>query len=101
MSTLDHITQLGPHRPPRKQAGQGLGPRRIDGSALDVRAAAAFLGISEKAMRARVTRRLVPFRRLGERGRIVFLRAELEAFLSALDGCPLDEALANLRGDRQ
>lgn len=30
-------------------------------------------------------------------GRIVFLRSELEAWLASLEGCPLNEALANMK----
>lgn len=81
--------------PPRKQAGQGRGPRRIDGAALDVRGASAFYGGTEKQTRGLVDRRLIPFKRLG--GRIVFLRAELEAWLASLDGCTIDQAQENLR----
>jgi len=62
--------------------------------ALDVRHAAALLGLSEKATRARVARRLIPFRKLG--GRVVFLRIELEAWLSSLPGCTATEARANV-----
>jgi hypothetical protein len=62
---------------------------------MDVSTAAYFLGTSPKAVRAKVERRLIPFRRCA--GRIVFLRRELEAWMDALDGCPLDEALVNVR----
>ena len=82
-------------QPPRKQPGQGLGPRRVNGLALDVREGAAFVGISEKAMRGKVERRLIPFRRMS--GRIIFIRSELEAWLDSLEGCLLDEALANVK----
>lgn len=47
--------------PPRERAGQGVGPRRFDGELLDVRGAAAMLGTSEKLVRSRVERRLIPF----------------------------------------
>ena len=80
--------------PPKKQPGQGCGPRTIDGAALDVRSASALLGAKEKQTRGLVARRLIPFRRLG--GRIIFLRSELLAWLSALDGCSLGEALQNV-----
>jgi hypothetical protein len=80
--------------PPKKQLGQGLGPRTINGLALDVRGASALFGGSEKQLRGLVARRLIPFRRLG--GRIIFLRAELEAWLLSLDGCGLVQAKANL-----
>jgi len=61
---------------------------------LDVVSAALLLGATEKAVRQRIARRLLPFRRLG--GRIVFLRAELETFLSDLPGVTVDEARENL-----
>ena len=80
--------------PPRKRPGQGLGPRTINGVLLDVRSASAWLGLSEKALRAHVARRIVPFRRCG--GRIYFTRLELEAWCGSLAGCPLDEARQNL-----
>ena len=80
-------------RPPKKLLGQGLGARTINGAALDVRSAAAFVGDTEKGIRGKAARRLIPFRRLG--GRIVFLRSELEMWLSGLDGCTLDEAKTN------
>lgn len=85
--------EVAPRNPPRKQHGQGLGHRRINGVMLDVKSASDFLGETEKAIRARVARRMIPFRRLGRR--IIFLRTELEAWLAALEGCSLDEALAN------
>ena len=69
--------------------------RTINGTALDVRSAAALIGGSEKQTRALVERRLIPFRRLG--GRIVFLRTELEQWLASLDGCTLEEAKETLR----
>ena len=80
--------------PPRKRAGQGVGPRRFDGELLDVRGVAAMLGTTEKLVRSRVERRLIPFRRLG--GRVVFLRDELTEYQQRLPGCGLEEALENL-----
>ena len=80
--------------PPRKRSGQGMGPRQFNGELLDVRTAAALLGVTEKLIRSRVERRLIPFRRLG--GRVVFLRDELTAYQQRLPGCGLDEALKNL-----
>lgn len=78
-----------PRRTPRKKSGHAAGPRRINGAALGVREAAAFLGVTEKSIRGRVARRRVPYRRDG--GRILFLRAELEAWLDALPGVTLTE----------
>ena len=77
--------------PPPKKAGQATGPRRFAGEVLDVHEAAALLGASEKVVRARVARRLLPFRRSG--GRIVFLREELLEFYRQLPGCTLMEAM--------
>lgn len=67
--------------------------RSFNGSLLDIAKASQLLGCSEKLLRARVARRLVPFRRFS--GRIVFLRSELLAFIEQLDGCRPDEARAN------
>ncbi|MEQ1794303.1 MAG: hypothetical protein ABL970_08945 [Nitrospira sp.] len=79
--------------PPKKRPGQGCGPHRIDGAAMDLRSAAAFFGGTEKQTRGLVARRLIPFRRLG--GRIIFLKTELEVWLQTLDGCTPDEARQN------
>jgi hypothetical protein len=81
-------------KPPKKQHGQGTGPRTLNGSLLDVRCGSLFLGWSEKRTRGLIERKLIPFKR--HCGRIFFLRAELEAWLATLDGCSLDEARANL-----
>lgn len=82
-------------RPPVKTTGQARGARRFDGALLDCLAASLLLGCSQKTLRARVSRRLVPYRRFGTR--IVFLRSELLAFCDEqLDGCRPDEARANL-----
>ena len=75
--------------PPVKKPRTCLGKRTINGALLDVRAAAAFLGVTEKTLRARVARHQVPFRVWG--GRVVFVRAELDKFLDQLPGCSLDE----------
>jgi len=79
--------------PPRKRPGQAVGPRTINGVALDVRSASALCGFSEKQTRALVARGLIPHRRLG--GRIIFLRAELEQFLASLPGVTPHEADEN------
>lgn len=84
--------------PPKKQPGQGCGPRRIDGAALDVRGASAFYGGTEKQTRGLVERRLIPCRRLGTR--IIFIKAELEAWLANLPGCTPDEARTNMEARR-
>jgi hypothetical protein len=86
-------------RPPRKQNGQALGPRRLDGLIADVATIARELGDSEKGIRAKVARGLLPHRRLG--GRVIFVRAELEGFLRRLPGVSADEALANIAHRRE
>jgi hypothetical protein len=70
-------------------------PMTFQGEILDVTSAATFLGISEKSLRARVARRMIPFKRWG--GRVCFLRGELLDFLRNLEGCRIDEALQNGR----
>ena len=60
---------------------------------LDVRGAAELLGCTPKAIRKRVERRMIPFRRWG--GRLVFRTTELESFIAALPGCTLEEAQNN------
>jgi hypothetical protein len=70
-------------------------PLTFQGEILDVTSAATFLGISQKSLRARVARRMIPFKRWG--GRVCFLRGELLDFLRSLDGCRVDEALQNGR----
>jgi hypothetical protein len=56
--------------------------------------AARLLGGTEKAVRQQVSRRLLPFRKLG--GRVIFLKDELEEFLQNLPGCRPAEAAANV-----
>jgi excisionase family DNA binding protein len=82
----------------RKRDRRIMRARLVNGALLDVRHAAQFLGVTEKTLRARVARRVVPFKRLG--GRVVFVKADLEAFLSSLDGCTTHEALDNMRARR-
>jgi hypothetical protein len=80
--------------PPRKLAGQAKGRRRIDGVVKDVHGMAVWLGRTEKAIRAEVARGALPHRRLG--GRVLFVVAEVEAFLAQLPGVTVGEALANV-----
>lgn len=83
-------------KPPKRKKGQGKGKRLFNGIVLDVSTTAAFLGCSEKTLRARISRRVVPFRK--DNGRIVFLKKELEDFLNALPGVSADEARQNMEG---
>ena len=80
--------------PPRKQRGQARGGRQIAGTALDIKATAAYLGCTEHTVRARIERRLLPFHRWG--GRVICVRSELDEFLRRLEGISVDEAVRNL-----
>jgi hypothetical protein len=82
-------------KPPTKKAGQAKGSRRRNGFVLDMASAAQFAGWTENAMRARVERGRVPYRRDG--GRIIFIRDEIEDFLRKLPGVNVKEALTNDR----
>jgi hypothetical protein len=53
--------------------------------------AAAFLGMTTKAIRKRVERRTIPFRRAGKR--LIFDLAELEKWATGFPGVSLDEAI--------
>lgn len=87
-------------QPPPKQPDTCKGPRRFNGSLWDVATCAVHLGITEKTLRARVRRNLVPFRRYS--GRVLFIAKEIEQFCDGLDGVTPAEALRNLaaRGRR-
>jgi len=80
-------------KPPAKRTGVATGPRRLDGAVLDVATMARDLGDTEKGIRAKVARGLLPYRRLGSR--ICFLRDDVSAYLRRLPGVSVDEALAN------
>lgn len=81
--------------PPKKQKGQARGRRSLNGKLRDVATQARLLGDTEGGLRAKVSRGLVPYRRLG--GRIVFLEEEIEAWLRRLPGVSVTEALANVQ----
>jgi len=66
---------------------------------LSVKEAAAFLGMTQDALRARIKRRVVPFRRLG--GRVMLLRTELEQYIARLPGVDTDEALEAMQSRRE
>ena len=86
------MSQRGQHTKPRRGPKKGSkGPKRINGSLLDVATAAGLLGITERTLRARVARKQVPFRHWG--GRVVFVRHELERWIDTLEGCSVAEAL--------
>jgi hypothetical protein len=86
-------------RPPKKEKGHKTGPRRFNGSVLDVDSLATRLGATPKHVRAQVARGLLPYRRRG--GRIVFLAAEIDEFLKKLPGVTVEQALANVAARHQ
>jgi hypothetical protein len=71
----------------------------INGALLDVATASELLGCSERSLRARVRRKLVPYRKPDQR--VVFRRVELEQFIEDLPGVSLEEARANSAARRQ
>jgi hypothetical protein len=85
--------------PPTKKAGQAKGPRSLNGEVLDVAAVAALLGATVKTVRARAARGLLPCRRWGSR--LIFLHAEVLAFLGQLEGTSVQEALQNVATRRE
>lgn len=80
----------------RRPPAQGLtcAKQEVVGAILYVSDAASYLNCSQKAIRSKVERQIIPYRRLG--GRICFLRSELEEFISTLPGTTLAEARENL-----
>jgi excisionase family DNA binding protein len=67
-----------------------------DARYLDVEAAASVLGMTASAVRNRIQRRQLPFRKLGER--IVVPREELDKYIRSLAGVSAAEAIRNLSG---
>jgi hypothetical protein len=63
---------------------------------LGVKEAAAYLNWTEQALRARIARRQVPFRRLGSR--IIFIPRELDQFLAVLEGVSVEQAVERMKG---
>lgn len=61
--------------------------------ALNVEEVANLVETTPKAIRQRIARRTLPFRKLG--GRIIFFKCELEQFLRDLPGCSIEEARSN------
>lgn len=65
--------------------------RMSDPEVLSIAQCARLLGLTEKAVRRRIARRHLPFRRFGRR--IIIIRAELLAYLDQLPGCRPAELL--------
>jgi excisionase family DNA binding protein len=73
--------------------------RRVRGQmGIDVLEASELTGFTQPALRARVRRNLIPYRRIG--GRVLFSREELAAWWKAQPGCSLEQARANLKARR-
>jgi hypothetical protein len=51
---------LKPRKTPKRKKGQGRGPSRLSGAVMDVTAAADFLGVSPKFVRARISSGQLP-----------------------------------------
>jgi excisionase family DNA binding protein len=68
--------------------------KAYNGMLLDVASVAVLLGTTERAVRARVARRLLPHRRLGSR--VLFVKDEIEQFVQGLPGATLQQAQDNL-----
>lgn len=61
--------------------------------ALDIRATAEFMGTTEKTIRARIARGVLPYKKLG--GRLFCLKTELLKYLSELPGISVEQARRN------
>lgn len=68
---------------------------KVNGALLDVKAAAQFLGGTERWLRRLLERGVVPCRRLGRN--IVFKRSELEEFINDLPGISPRQARFNAK----
>jgi excisionase family DNA binding protein len=95
MSPAPSRRPAGRHRSAADAAGAV--PAR-DLRLLGVAEAAGMLGLTERAIRHRVARGVLPYRRLG--ARVLFVAAELEAFMSGLEGVTVAEALENIQARR-
>lgn len=69
-------------------------PEPLPQSYLTLAQAAAYLGITPGALQKRCARQEVPHRRW--RGRYVLIKQELDAFIVALEGCTVNQALDHL-----
>ena len=61
---------------------------------MNLKEGAAFLGLTEKCLRRRLDRGLIPYRKIGRS--ILFWRSELEAWRLTLPGIDAKTALENL-----
>ena len=81
-------------KPPTPKSGAGRGFRTMNGTIKDIRSLALKLGCSEKKVRSMVERRVIPFRKHGNR--VVFLEHEIEEYFEKLPGVSVDESIHNL-----
>jgi excisionase family DNA binding protein len=91
---IDPSRTLEKIAPARSGEDVAMSRRSFHGALLDVAGAAQFLGCSQKTIRSKVSRHVIPFKRLGSR--IVFRRTELEQFVEDLPGVSLEESRENL-----
>src|SRR5262245_36364265 len=89
-----------PRKPPPRRKGPQASPRSLNGQMLyGMAEACKKFGLRTKALWNRVARGEIPHRKLG--GRIVFIQTEIDAFVAALPGVTLEEALRNLAARRE
>ena len=67
----------------------------MKGEGMSLKDGAAFLGLSEKTLRRRIDRKLVPHRKVGRS--ILLWKSELEEWRQQLPGCDPAQALQNSR----
>jgi hypothetical protein len=88
------VNRRPPPKKQKKKEGDPPKPRRFDGALKDVTSEALALGITEKTLWSRVTRRRIPYRK--DHGRVVFLHDEVLEFYRRLPGVTMEQALENV-----
>ena len=72
------------------------------GQLLDIRSGATLMGQTQRWVRKRIERKVIPFRKIG--GRVYLVRSELEEWLAQAPGVSpteaIDNALARREGSR-
>jgi len=67
----------------------------VKGEGMSLKEGAQYLGLTEKALRGRIDRHLVPHRKVGRN--ILLWKSELEQWRQKLPGCDVATALENLQ----
>jgi len=67
----------------------------MTGQGMSVKQTAEWLGWTEKCLRGRISRHLIPHRKLGRN--VILWRSEVEAWREQLPGCSVEQAIENLR----